>query len=134
MKGIKDDITFNALLDDIKIEDDSNAILKIVFNVFVIPLISVILSFLFSETMSFLTDYRDKLQDSFREEENKMRAEKKYKVDIKRKIQIKKEIYEVLKCLKSKIIIYFIIDILCWLFSFYYLVIYCNFYLLSKIV
>ena len=126
MKGINDDITFNALLDDIKIDDDSNVSLKIVFNLFIIPLISLILSSLFSWIMSFFTDYRDKLQDSFREEEIKMRAEKKYKVDIKRKIQIKKEIYEALKCLKIKIIIYFIIDFLFWLFSFYYLTLYCN--------
>jgi len=95
-------------------------------NVFIIPLIALILSYIFSMILVYLTECKDDLREPFLEEGKIIRNNINYKVKNQTKIEIKKKINEILKCLKIKIIIFFIIDILFWLFSFYYLVLYFN--------
>ena len=95
-------------------------------NVFIIPLIALILSFIFSMILGYLIECKDDLREPFLEEEKKMRININYKVKNRTKNEIEKKINGILNCLKIKIIIFFIIDILFWIFSFYYLVLYCN--------
>ena len=53
-----------------------------------------------------------------------MIKDENYKVKENRKKEIKMTINDILKKFKIKIIFFFIIDILIWIFSFYYVVIY----------
>ena len=121
MRAINDDILFNALLhyDDLK---KSN--LYVILNYVIMPFISMIISIILSFLYGKLINCKDDLKDLFIEEEKKMRKNANYKVEKSKKIEIKIKICQILKCLKIKIIIFFIIDILFWIFSFYYLVIF----------
>ena len=121
LRAINDDILFNALLhyDDLK-----KSKLYIILNYVIMPFISMIISIILSFIYGKLIDCKDDLKDLFIEEEKKMRKNAHYKVEKSKKIEIKIKIYQILKCLKIKIIIFFIIDILFWIFSFYYLVIF----------
>ena len=123
--SINEEILFNTLLEDLKY-NGNNKFLSILMNVFIIPLIAMIFCFIISFLFDNLTDYKDDLRDLFIEEEIKMLKDEKYKVKDDTKIEIKKNIFNKLKYLKIKIIILFIIDVLFWLFSIYYIVIYCN--------
>ena len=125
LKSINDAFTFNALFEDLQ-SNSENLSLKILMNVIIIPLIALILSYIFSMILVYLTECKDDLREPFLEEEKIIRNNINYKVKNQTKIEIKKKINEILKCLKIKIIIFFIIDILFWLFSFYYLVLYFN--------
>ena len=125
MKAINDALTFNALFEDLQ-SNSENLSLKISVNICIIPLIALILAFIFSMILGYLTECKDDLKEPFLEEEKQIKNNINYKVKNQTKIEIKKKINEVLKCLKIKIIIFFIIGILFWLFSFYYLVLYCN--------
>ena len=57
-----------------------------------------------------------------------MREDEKYFVNEERKLEIKKEIDKTLKILKIKIIIFLIIDFSLLLFSFYYIIAFCEIY------
>ena len=125
VKVINDVLTFKALFEDLQ-SNSENQSLKILMNVFIIPLIALILSFIFSMILGYLIECKDDLREPFLEEEKKMRININYKVKNRTKNEIEKKINGILNCLKIKIIIFFIIDILFWIFSFYYLVLYCN--------
>ena len=121
---INEEILFNALLEDLEYEK-KKTFLSILMNVFIIPLIAIIISFIISFLFDNFTDYKNDLRDPFIEEEIKMIEDEKYKVKDDTKIKTKINIFNKLQYLKIKIIIFFIIDILFWLFSLYYIVIYC---------
>ena len=123
LRVINDAIFFNALLEDLKYITD-NIFLSLFLNVVIISLLAIILSFIISFFIGNLTDCKDDLRELFIEEEKKMIKDENYKVKENRKKEIKMTINDILKKFKIKIIFFFIIDILIWIFSFYYVVIY----------
>ena len=130
LRYINDDIIINALLH--YDEDRKNSSLYFILNDVVIPFISMILSSILSFFYDKLINYKDDLMDLFIEEEKKMRSNRLYKIEKRKKIEIKIKINQILKCLEKKVIIFFIIDILFWIFSFYYLVIFYFVYYKDK--
>ena len=121
LRALNDDIVFNALL---QYDDLNKSNLYVILNYVIMPFISMIISIILSFLYGKLIDCKDDLKDLFIEEEKKMKKNAHYKVEKSKKIEIKIKIYQILKCLKIKIVIFFIIDILFWIFSFYYLVIF----------
>ena len=84
MRSINDEIFFNALLEDIKFNKDKKS-LSLFINIFIIPFLSIILSFAISCFIGKLTDCKDDLRDLFIEEEKQMIKDKKYKVEYDKK-------------------------------------------------
>ena len=62
-----------------------------------------------------------------------MKKDKKYKVDNLKKKEIKKKIAKILKCLKIKIIIFFVLEFILQLFFLYYITIFCSIYKKTQI-
>ena len=113
LRALNDDIVFNALL---QYDDLNKSNLYVILNYVIMPFISMIISIILSFLYGKLIDCKDDLKDLFIEEEKKMRKNAHYKVEKSKKIEIKIKIYQTLKCLKIKILIFFIIDILFWIF------------------
>ena len=68
----------------------------------------------------FLTQSISSIEEEFKKEEKKMREDKNYFVNNERKLEIQRKINKILKILKVKIIIFFIIDLLLMIFFLYY--------------
>ena len=64
----------------------------------------------------------------FRAQEDLLKKDKTYKVDDETKIKISNDIKKILKCLKIKIIFFFIFELLFILFFFYYVTAFCHVY------
>ena len=124
MRIINEEIFFNAVLEDMNYNID-NTPLSLFMNIIIIPLLSIILSFIINFFIGTLTDCKDDLRDLFIYEEKQMIKDENYKVKDKRKKEMKMAINDILTQLKKKIIIFFIIDLLIWIFCFYYVVLYC---------
>ena len=131
LRALNDEIVFNALL---QYDDLNKSNLYVILNYVIMPFISMIISIILSFLYGKLIDCKDDLKDLFIEEEKKMRKNAHYKVEKRKKIEIKIKIYQILKCLKIKIVIFFIIDILFWIFSFYYLVIFYFVYYQDQVI
>ena len=95
--------------------------------------ISTIICMFCSYLLENLTESKNKLEADFRNEEDKMRNDEKYIVSDERKIEIQKKIDKTLKILKIKIIIFIIIDLIVILFSFYYIIAFCEVYYHTQI-
>ena len=102
-------------------------IFTIVHN-FVQSFISSIISIIIINIFQNLIDSRDKFEDIFREEEEKMRNDKKYKVSKSIKLKIKNEINKISSKLKCKIRIYIIIEFVLLLFFYYFVIAFCEVY------
>ena len=89
---------------------------------------STIVSLVLIKSCKYLIDSRRKYENIFREEENKMRKNRKYKVSRKTKIEILKKINDVSKKFKIKIIIYFILEFSLILFFYYFVTAFCEVY------
>ena len=68
----------------------------------------------------FLTQSISSIEEEFKKEEKKMRENKNYFVNNERKLEIQRKINKILKILKIKIAIFFIIDLLLMIFFLYY--------------
>ena len=75
-----------------------------------------------------MTNSKSAIQKVFRNEENKMREDNKYYVDEEKKILIQENIKKILKILKIKIRIFFLIEIMIQLFFYYYIIAFCEVY------
>ena len=75
-----------------------------------------------------MTNSRSKIEKNFREEEKKMKKDKKYLIKKSKKIDIYRKIKNILKSLRIKIIIFIIIELLLLLFSFYFTTAFCEVY------
>ena len=64
VKVINDALTFNALFEDLQ-SNSENQSLKILMNVFIIPLIALILSFIFSMILGYLIECKDDFENHF---------------------------------------------------------------------
>ena len=62
-----------------------------------------------------------------------MKKDKEYKVDNRKKKEIKTKIINILKCLKLKIIIFFVLELILMLFFLYYITTFCEVYKKTQI-
>ena len=104
-----------------------NLYLYSLVNSLVISLLSSLVSILLI-IMNKLTHSKYQIEDIFKEEENKMRKNKKYKISIKSKKTINIKINKVLEKWKIKNIIFLIINFILILFFFYFVTAFCAVY------
>ena len=93
-----------------------------------ITIFSIVVSYLLVKSLNILTNSKRNIEILFREEEEKMRKNKKYKVDTNRKRYIFNNILKIFKCMKIKIVCYIIIEFLIMLFFLYFITAFCEVY------
>jgi hypothetical protein len=97
-------------------------------NNLVISLASTLVCDILLMIFQSLTHSSDKIKKIFEEEETKMKDDKNYKVENNKKIEISIKIKKILKCLKVKILLFIIFELLFLLFFFYYVTAFCHVY------
>ena len=119
---------FNQKISDKYHYKGESLYLFIFINNMIISIFSTVSSFLLVKSLSFLTNSKNSIEILFREEEQKMRKNKKYKVDYNRKKYIYKNILKVYKIMKIKMVCYIIIEFLIMLFFLYFITAFCEVY------
>ena len=89
-------------------------------------LLSTLFSFILLTLFTNLSNSTKAIRDVFKDEENKIRKNKKYKVTQKRKDEIRKNVENILDKHKCKILILFSIEIILMIFYWYYIVAFCH--------
>ena len=93
-----------------------------------ITIFSTVVSYLLVKSLNLLTNSKSKIKLLFKEEEQKMRKNKKYQVDNNRKRFIFNTLLNIFKCMKIKIVCYIIIEFLIMLFFLYFITAFCEVY------
>ena len=75
-----------------------------------------------------LNNSTNQIRNLFREEEEKIKNNKKYTVSFQRKKEIICEVKRIMRNYKIKVIIFYIIEFVCMIFFWYYVTIFCNIY------
>ena len=128
------DLAFNTLfysnenISDKYHYEGNNLFLFTIVNNFVQSFISSIVSIFIILLFQNLIDSREKFEDIFREEEEKMRTDKSYKVSKSTKLKIKEEIQKISSNLKCRILIYIIIESILLLSFYYFVTAFCEVY------
>ena len=91
-------------------------------------LLSTLIGFVLLTFLTKLSNSTNAIRDVFRNEEEKLKKDKKYTVSQKRKKEIFEEIKNILKKYKIKIILLIIIEIIFMLFFWYYVTAFCHVY------
>ena len=99
-----------------------------IFNNLIISVISTILSIILGLILSSMTDSKSRIEEEFKKEEVKLRENKDYIVTAERKEEIMTSITKSLKCLKIKMVIFVIIDLIILLFFYYFTTAFCSVY------
>ena len=118
---------FNNKISDRYNYTGNNLYLYSLINNLVISILSAIIS-LFLLLLNRLINSRYKLEDVFRNEEEKMKKNKKYIINSQKKIKIRRQINKILKKLKIKIFIFLFINIILMLFFIYFVTAFCAVY------
>ena len=105
-----------------------NKLLFTLINNLTISLSSTIMSFILLYIFQTLIKSSNKIENLFRKQEIKLKADKKYKVNEENKIIIKNKIKKILKCLKAKIICFLTLEPIFIIFFFYYTTSFCEVY------
>ena len=119
---------FNGNISDKYYYEGDNIYIFTIFNNFLISFLSTILSFSLVNCLQMLTNSKDSVEELFRDEEKKMRKDNKYKVNMSKRKEIYKNIIEINKKLKIKIIAFIIIELLIMLFFYYFVTAFCEVY------
>ena len=127
------DLALNAIFyTDNKVSEKYNSAKSAIVFAFTNNLIVILLSTLIGYVMFLflakLNNSTNEIRDLFREEEEKIKNNKKYTVSLIRKKQIIDEVKKIIKCYKIKIIIFYIIEFACMIFFWYYVTVFCNIY------
>ena len=93
-----------------------------------IILLSTLIGFFFMTLFTNLSNATYNIREVFKNEELKIKKNKKYKVTEKRKKEILEEIEHILKIYKIKVIILVVIEVLMMLFFWYYITAFCHVY------
>ena len=93
-----------------------------------ISFISFIISFLITSIFQFLTNSKDSIEGIFRDEEKKLKCNKKYLVKKKTKKIMLENIIKIHKYLKCKILIFVIMESFIMLFFYYFVTAFCEVY------
>ena len=128
------DFAFNAIFylnnnisDKYHYQGDSLYYFILVNNI-IICLFSVVFSYLLIKLLYLLTNSKYQIESLFREEEKKMRKNKKYIVETNTKKNIYNKILRIYKYLRIKIIFYMSIELLIMLFFLYFITAFCEVY------
>jgi hypothetical protein len=93
-----------------------------------IEFVSTVVSYILVKLLNYLTNSKDSIEKVFRNQEKKMRKDKKYKVKDETIMKIYEKLNKIYKTLKIKIISYIIIDLLLLIFFLYYITAFCEVY------
>ena len=90
--------------------------------------ISSVVSIILVNIFQHMIESRDNFEDIFRDEEKKMRKDKNYKVSRKTKLEILDKIRIISSKLKTKIILFIIIEFMIMIFFYYFVTAFCEVY------
>ena len=128
------DFAFNALFyfsenisNKYHYEGKSQLYFSLINNIFQI-IFTLITGLILVNLFEHFIEYRGSIEDIFRDEENKMRKNKKYKVTKERKLEIIEEIKKILHTLERKISLFMILEFLIMLFFYYFVTAFCEVY------
>ena len=130
---ISSDLALNALFyfDD-KISEKyryTKGLLLFAFsNNITVILLSTAIGFILLTLFIKLSNAANSIRKVFKEEEKKLKKDKKYVVTDNRKVEIFKEIQLILKRYKIKVIIFIVIELILMLFFWYYVTAFCHVY------
>ena len=128
------DLALNALFyfsDNISDKYHYTGKYKLLFtlvNNLTISLALVIVSFILLTFFQELTQSNNKIEQLFKEQDDLLKSDKNYKVNQDTIIKIRDEISKITKCLKIKILFFFIFELIIMLFFFYYATAFCHVY------
>ena len=128
------DIALNAffyLSDNISDRYHYTGANKVVFtliNNLTITLISTIVTIVLISFLDSLIQSNDKLQSVFEDEEESLKNKQGYEVSEERKQTIEISVKKIIKCLKLKIAVFFIVEYIIMLFFWYYVTAFCHVY------
>ena len=91
-------------------------------------LLSTLVGFIFLTLFTKLSNATNAIREVFKNEEEKLKNDKKYKVSEKRKDEIYKEIENILNKYKIKVFIFIIIEMILMMFFWYYVTAFCHVY------
>ena len=111
----------------------TNQFLFSLTNNIAISLASTVVSFILIFFFQHLSQSSNKITKLFKDEEEIMKKNKDYKVSKNKIHEINLEINSILKCLKIKIIIFFITEMIVILLFFYYVTLFCEVYKSTQI-
>ena len=118
---------FNKNISDKYHYTEDNLYLYCLINNMIICIISALLVIVLF-ILKKLIHSKYTLENVFREEEMKMKTDKKYKITNNQKNKISQTINKIIKNLKIKVIIFLIIDIIFLLFFAYFVIAFCSVY------
>ena len=118
----------NEKISDIYHYEGDSLYFFILVNNLTISIFSTVFSYLLVKLLNIMTNSKKHIEYYFKEEEQKMRKNKKYKVDYKRKKEIYNNILEVFKVMKIKLICYIILEFLIMFFFLYFITAFCEVY------
>ena len=104
-----------------------------VINNLAISIVSALVSFFLLFFFESLTQSSGKIEDLFRTQENLLKRDKNYIVTENTKKLIQNNINRIMRCLKVKIICFFILEFIFMLFFFYYATAFCQVYQSTQI-
>ena len=93
-----------------------------------ISVVSSIVGFILLFFFQNLVQSTNQIKKLFKDEEELMKKDKEYKVNENKKKEIKNKIEDILKCLKIKIIIFIVTELILMLFFLYYITVFCHVY------
>ena len=91
-------------------------------------LLSILIGYSMFIFLGNLNNSTNQIRNLFREEEEKIKNNKKYVVSLPRKKEIICEVKRIMRNYKIKVIIFYIIEFVCMIFFWYYVTIFCNIY------
>ena len=97
-------------------------------NNLVVSFVSAVATFILLFFLQNLTHSTNKVEELFREQDNLLKNDKKYIVKEITKMEIKNKIKKIMKCLKIKIILFIVFELLSMIFFFYYTTAFCHVY------
>ena len=106
----------------------NNLFLFTLLNNMSISFISTFLSLSFVVFLEYLTNSKENVEELFRTEEKKMRADSHYIVRKRKRKEILTTTFEINKKLKKKIIIFIVIELLMMIFFYYFVTAFCEVY------
>ena len=117
----------NKISEKYHYEGDSLYYFSFVNNI-TICVFSTVVSYLLVKSLYLLTNSKYKIESLFREEEKKMRKNKKYIVDMNEKKNIYNKLLNIYKNMKIKIIFYISIEFSIMIFFLYFITAFCEVY------
>ena len=127
------DLALNAFFyTDDKISQKHNSNKNIIVfaftNNFIVILLAILIGYVLLIFISNLNNCTSEIRKIFRDEENKIKNDKKYYVSLQRKKEIIIEVKKIIKKFKIKVVIFYIIEFLLMILFWYYVTIFCYIY------